>query len=114
MLLLGVPWDSLVPQPNTLFSCSNLRPGLKPLLKSQILQTCLHSVYRLPATESLKSDLSSLTQAPDVNSLPATEPLKSDLSSSKQAPDVNRLPATEPMKSGLPSSKQVPDVMVMP
>ncbi|KAK7797135.1 hypothetical protein U0070_024094 [Myodes glareolus] len=92
---------------------SNLRPGLKPLLKSQILQTCLHSVYRLPATESLKSDSSSLTQAPDVNRLPATEPLKSDLSSSKQAPDVNRLPATEPMKSDLPSSKQVPDVMVL-
>ncbi|XP_057648199.1 maestro heat-like repeat family member 5 [Chionomys nivalis] len=45
---------------------SNLRPGLKPLLKSQVLQTCLHSVYRLPATEHLQSDLPSSKQAPDV------------------------------------------------
>ncbi|KAM7317160.1 hypothetical protein ACRRTK_023462 [Alexandromys fortis] len=45
---------------------SNLRPGLKPLLKSQVLQTCLHSVYRLPATEHLQSDSPSSKQAPDV------------------------------------------------
>ncbi|XP_041911652.1 maestro heat-like repeat family member 5 [Arvicola amphibius] len=67
---------------------SNLRPGLKPLLKSQVLQTCLHSVYRLPATEHLNSDLPSWSQAPDVNRLPATEPMKSGSPSSKQAPDV--------------------------
>ncbi|CAO2602058.1 Maestro heat-like repeat family member 5 [Lemmus lemmus] len=48
---------------------SNLRPGLKPLLKSQVLQTCLHSVYRLPATETLKSGSPSSKQAPDVNVL---------------------------------------------
>ncbi|XP_040592412.1 maestro heat-like repeat family member 5 isoform X3 [Mesocricetus auratus] len=45
---------------------SNLPPRLKPLLKSQVLQTCLNSVYMLPSTEALRGDSSSLGQAPDV------------------------------------------------
>ncbi|KAM4865422.1 maestro heat-like repeat family member 5 [Thomomys bottae] len=45
---------------------SNLRPSLKPMVKSQVLQTCLHSVYSLPATEALRSSLPPLEPAPDV------------------------------------------------
>ncbi|XP_036063470.1 maestro heat-like repeat family member 5 [Onychomys torridus] len=45
---------------------SNLRPRLTPLLKSQVLKTCLHSVYKLPSTEALKSGSPSLERAPDV------------------------------------------------
>ncbi|CAH7108886.1 Mroh4 [Phodopus roborovskii] len=48
---------------------SNLRPRLKPLLKSQVLQTCLHSVYKLPSTEALRSSAPSLEQALDVTVL---------------------------------------------
>ncbi|MEJ1271646.1 maestro heat-like repeat family member 4 [Cricetulus griseus] len=48
---------------------SNLRPRLKPLLKSQVLQTCLHSVYKLPSTEALRSGSPSLEPAPDVTVL---------------------------------------------
>uniref|UniRef100_A0A8C8SYS5 Maestro heat-like repeat family member 4 n=1 Tax=Peromyscus maniculatus bairdii TaxID=230844 RepID=A0A8C8SYS5_PERMB len=45
---------------------SNLRPRLTPLLKSQVLKTCLHSVYKLPSTEALKSGSPSLERAPDI------------------------------------------------
>ncbi|XP_040350511.1 maestro heat-like repeat family member 5 isoform X2 [Herpailurus yagouaroundi] len=48
---------------------SNLRPGLKPMVKSQILQTCLQSLYRLPPTETLRSSLPPLDVAPDVTVL---------------------------------------------
>uniref|UniRef100_A0A8D2JRA3 Maestro heat-like repeat family member 5 n=1 Tax=Sciurus vulgaris TaxID=55149 RepID=A0A8D2JRA3_SCIVU len=44
---------------------SNLRPSLKPLVKSRILQTCLQSVYLLPPTEELKSKSPPLEPAPD-------------------------------------------------
>ncbi|KAM4823047.1 maestro heat-like repeat family member 5 [Urocitellus parryii] len=45
---------------------SNLRPSLKPLVKSRILQTCLRSVYLLPPIEELKSKSPPLEPAPDV------------------------------------------------
>uniref|UniRef100_A0A667HVN4 Maestro heat like repeat family member 7 n=1 Tax=Lynx canadensis TaxID=61383 RepID=A0A667HVN4_LYNCA len=45
---------------------SDLRPGLKPMVKSQILQTCLRSLYTLPPTETLRSSLPPLDVAPDV------------------------------------------------
>ncbi|XP_047697651.1 maestro heat-like repeat family member 5 isoform X6 [Prionailurus viverrinus] len=48
---------------------SNLRPGLKPMVKSQILQTCLQSLYTLPPTETLRSSLPPLDVAPDVTAL---------------------------------------------
>ncbi|XP_053064209.1 maestro heat-like repeat family member 5 isoform X7 [Acinonyx jubatus] len=48
---------------------SNLRPGLKPMVKSQILQTCLQSLYMLPPTETLRSSLPPLDVAPDVMAL---------------------------------------------
>ncbi|XP_044905897.1 maestro heat-like repeat family member 5 isoform X5 [Felis catus] len=48
---------------------SNLRPGLKPMVKSQILQTCLQSLYTLPPTETLRSSLPPLDVAPDVTEL---------------------------------------------
>ncbi|XP_052016456.1 maestro heat-like repeat family member 5 [Apodemus sylvaticus] len=35
---------------------SNLRPRFKPLLKSQVLKTCLQSVYLLPPSKDMKSD----------------------------------------------------------
>ncbi|XP_070078070.1 maestro heat-like repeat family member 5 isoform X14 [Equus caballus] len=45
---------------------SNLRPSLKPTVKSKILQTCLQSLYSLPPTETLKRKLPPLEAAPDV------------------------------------------------
>ncbi|MBZ3881255.1 Maestro heat-like repeat family member 5 [Sciurus carolinensis] len=48
---------------------SNLRPSLKPLVKSRILQTCLQSVYLLPPTEELKSKSPPMEPAPDVMAL---------------------------------------------
>nr|XP_026258855.1 maestro heat-like repeat family member 5 [Urocitellus parryii] len=48
---------------------SNLRPSLKPLVKSRILQTCLRSVYLLPPIEELKSKSPPLEPAPDVMAL---------------------------------------------
>ncbi|XP_053752050.1 maestro heat-like repeat family member 5 isoform X2 [Panthera pardus] len=48
---------------------SNLRPSLKPMVKSQILHTCLQSLYRLPPTETLRSSLPLLDVAPDVTAL---------------------------------------------
>ncbi|XP_051016484.1 maestro heat-like repeat family member 5 [Acomys russatus] len=45
---------------------SHLPPRLKPMLKSQVLQTCLQSMYMLPSPEALKSGSPSLEQAPDV------------------------------------------------
>nr|XP_044636990.1 maestro heat-like repeat family member 5 isoform X2 [Equus asinus] len=47
-------------------SSSNLRPSLKPTVKSKILQTCLQSLYSLPPTETLKRKLPPLEAAPDV------------------------------------------------
>uniref|UniRef100_A0A8C8WAR8 Maestro heat-like repeat family member 5 n=1 Tax=Panthera leo TaxID=9689 RepID=A0A8C8WAR8_PANLE len=48
---------------------SNLRPSLKPMVKSQILHTCLQSLYTLPPTETLRSSLPPLDVAPDVTAL---------------------------------------------
>nr|XP_027804136.1 maestro heat-like repeat family member 5 [Marmota flaviventris] len=48
---------------------SNLRPSLKPLVKSRILQTCLQSVYLLPPIEDLKSKSPLPEPAPDVMAL---------------------------------------------
>ncbi|XP_045309423.1 maestro heat-like repeat family member 5 isoform X3 [Leopardus geoffroyi] len=48
---------------------SNLRPSLKPVVKSQILQTCLRSLYTLPPTETLRSSLPPSDVAPDVTAL---------------------------------------------
>ncbi|CAK7289503.1 Maestro heat-like repeat family member 5 [Vulpes lagopus] len=45
---------------------SKLRPSLKPVVKSRILQTCLQSLYELPPMEMLKSCLPPLDLAPDV------------------------------------------------
>uniref|UniRef100_A0A8D1UBT4 Maestro heat like repeat family member 1 n=1 Tax=Sus scrofa TaxID=9823 RepID=A0A8D1UBT4_PIG len=45
---------------------SQLRPRLKPMVKSRILQTCLQSLYTLPPTEMLKTCLPPLEPAPDV------------------------------------------------
>ncbi|XP_004405643.1 PREDICTED: uncharacterized protein LOC101375189 [Odobenus rosmarus divergens] len=45
---------------------SKLRPSLKPMVKSRILQTCLQSLFMLPPMEKLKSCLPSLDSAPDV------------------------------------------------
>ncbi|KAF3822795.1 hypothetical protein GH733_008169 [Mirounga leonina] len=45
---------------------SNLRPSLKPMVKSRILQTCLQSLFMLPPMEKLKSCLPPLDPAPDV------------------------------------------------
>ncbi|XP_042780029.1 maestro heat-like repeat family member 5 isoform X3 [Panthera leo] len=48
---------------------SNLRPSLKPMVKSQVLHTCLQSLYTLPPTETLRSSLPPLDVAPDVTAL---------------------------------------------
>ncbi|XP_063120729.1 maestro heat-like repeat family member 5 isoform X11 [Rattus norvegicus] len=48
---------------------SNLRPRFKPLLKSQVLKTCLQSVYMLPPSKDLKEDLLSVEQAPNTTLL---------------------------------------------
>ncbi|XP_073748843.1 maestro heat-like repeat family member 5 isoform X1 [Callorhinus ursinus] len=45
---------------------SKLRPSLKPMVKSRILQTCLQSLFMLPPMEKLKSCLPPLDSAPDV------------------------------------------------
>ncbi|XP_035583076.1 maestro heat-like repeat family member 5 isoform X3 [Zalophus californianus] len=45
---------------------SKLRPSLKPVVKSRILQTCLQSLFMLPPMEKLKSCLPPLDSAPDV------------------------------------------------
>uniref|UniRef100_A0A8C6DN60 Maestro heat-like repeat family member 5 n=1 Tax=Moschus moschiferus TaxID=68415 RepID=A0A8C6DN60_MOSMO len=45
---------------------SHLRPQLKPMVKSRILQTCLQSLYNLPPVEMLKTSLPPLELAPDV------------------------------------------------
>uniref|UniRef100_A0A452SV13 Maestro heat like repeat family member 8 n=1 Tax=Ursus americanus TaxID=9643 RepID=A0A452SV13_URSAM len=45
---------------------SKLRPSLQPMVKSQILQTCLWSLFTLPPLEKLKSCLPPLDPAPDV------------------------------------------------
>ncbi|KAM5212205.1 maestro heat-like repeat family member 5 [Hipposideros larvatus] len=44
----------------------SLRPSLKPMVKSRILQTCLQSLYELPPTETLDSCLPPQESAPDV------------------------------------------------
>ncbi|KAG8515448.1 Maestro heat-like repeat family member 5 [Galemys pyrenaicus] len=46
--------------------CSSLRPRLKPVVKSRVLQTCLWTLYTLPAPEKLKGSLPSSAVAPDV------------------------------------------------
>uniref|UniRef100_A0A8C3WJ20 Maestro heat-like repeat family member 5 n=1 Tax=Catagonus wagneri TaxID=51154 RepID=A0A8C3WJ20_9CETA len=46
-------------------SRSQLRPRLKPAVKSRVLQTCLRSLYALPPTETLRSCLPPLALAPD-------------------------------------------------
>uniref|UniRef100_A0A8C7B8Q2 Maestro heat-like repeat family member 5 n=1 Tax=Neovison vison TaxID=452646 RepID=A0A8C7B8Q2_NEOVI len=48
---------------------SSLRPSLKPVVKSQILQTCLQTLFMLPPRERLKSYLPPLNSAPDVQVL---------------------------------------------
>ncbi|XP_047584221.1 maestro heat-like repeat family member 5 isoform X1 [Lutra lutra] len=48
---------------------SSLRPSLKPMVKSQILQTCLQTLFVLPPGEKLKSCLPLLDLAPDVMAL---------------------------------------------
>ncbi|XP_021071819.1 maestro heat-like repeat family member 5 [Mus pahari] len=48
---------------------SNLRPRFKPLLKSQILKTCLQSVYTLPPTKDARNDLFSVEPASDTTLL---------------------------------------------
>ncbi|XP_069847604.1 maestro heat-like repeat family member 5 isoform X3 [Dipodomys merriami] len=48
---------------------SNLRPSLKPVVKSRVLQMCLRSVYSLPPPEALRSSLPPLEPAPDVMAL---------------------------------------------
>ncbi|XP_059024692.1 maestro heat-like repeat family member 5 isoform X4 [Mustela lutreola] len=48
---------------------SSLRPSLKPVVKSQILQTCLQTLFMLPPGERLKSCLPPLDSAPDVLAL---------------------------------------------
>ncbi|XP_016071901.1 PREDICTED: maestro heat-like repeat family member 5 [Miniopterus natalensis] len=45
---------------------SSLRPSLKLMVKSRILNTCLQSLYQLPPTETLKRCLSPLESNPDV------------------------------------------------
>ncbi|XP_073923100.1 maestro heat-like repeat family member 5 [Castor canadensis] len=49
-----------------ILALSNLRPSLKPMVKSKVLQTCLRSLYLLPPTESLRSILPPLEPVPDV------------------------------------------------
>nr|XP_019567741.1 PREDICTED: maestro heat-like repeat family member 5 [Rhinolophus sinicus] len=44
----------------------SLRPSLKPMVKSRILQTCLESLYKLPPTEMLKNCLPPQESVPDV------------------------------------------------
>ncbi|XP_076767614.1 maestro heat-like repeat family member 5 isoform X2 [Arvicanthis niloticus] len=75
--LLGI----LQKEPNSLTTClrqetilviiglSNLRPRFKPMLKSQVLKTCLQSVYMLPPTKDLKNHSLSIEQAPDTTLL---------------------------------------------
>ncbi|XP_028629132.1 maestro heat-like repeat family member 5 [Grammomys surdaster] len=75
--LLGI----LQKEPNSLTTClrqkiilviaglSNLRPIFKPMLKSQVLKTCLQSVYMLPPTKDLKNYSLSIEQAPDTTLL---------------------------------------------
>lgn len=70
VFLLEALWASIAPQPVTLFSCSNLRPRFKPMLKSQVLKTCLQSVYMLPPTKDLKNYSLSIEQAPDTTVMP--------------------------------------------
>ncbi|XP_039088881.1 maestro heat-like repeat family member 5 isoform X3 [Hyaena hyaena] len=61
---------------------SNLRPSLKPMVKSRILQTCLQSLYTLPPTETLRSCLPPMDAVPDVMHV---EPwLESDRSHERQ------------------------------
>ncbi|XP_021039722.1 maestro heat-like repeat family member 5 isoform X4 [Mus caroli] len=48
---------------------SNLRPRFKPLLKSQILKTCLQSVIMLPPAKDSRNDLFSVEQASDTTVL---------------------------------------------
>ncbi|EDL29434.1 uncharacterized protein LOC69439 [Mus musculus] len=48
---------------------SNLRPRFKPLLKSQILKTCLQTVYMLPPAKDSRNDLFSVEQASDTTVL---------------------------------------------
>ncbi|ELW63435.1 HEAT repeat-containing protein 7A [Tupaia chinensis] len=50
---------------------SNLRPCLKPTVKSTILQTCLKSLYTLPPLELPDSSLPPQDPAPDVMVTPA-------------------------------------------
>nr|KAF6395872.1 hypothetical protein HJG59_012431 [Molossus molossus] len=45
---------------------SSLRPSLKPMVKSRILQTCFQSLYQLPPMETMKRCSPSLESAPDV------------------------------------------------
>ncbi|XP_037364257.1 proline-rich protein 36-like [Talpa occidentalis] len=45
---------------------SSLRPRLKPTVKSRVLQTCLWSLYTLPAPEMLKGSLPPMAVVPDV------------------------------------------------
>ncbi|KAF6100213.1 hypothetical protein HJG60_013190 [Phyllostomus discolor] len=45
---------------------SSLRPSLKPVLKSRILQACLQSLYQLPPTEALSRCLPPHKSAADV------------------------------------------------
>lgn len=60
-------------------SSSSLRPSLKPMVKSRILQTCFQSLYGLPPTETLKGCLPPLQSVPNVTVTvllvgPATSP----------------------------------------
>ncbi|KAM5315103.1 maestro heat-like repeat family member 5 [Glossophaga mutica] len=48
---------------------SSLRPSLKPMLKSRILQTCLQSLYQLPPTETPESCLPPPKSTADVTAL---------------------------------------------
>ncbi|XP_037658554.1 maestro heat-like repeat family member 5 [Choloepus didactylus] len=48
---------------------SRLRPHLKPMVKSRILETCLQSVYALPPMELLESSLPPLQPVPDIKTL---------------------------------------------
>ncbi|GAB1299443.1 Maestro heat-like repeat family member 4 [Apodemus speciosus] len=49
---------------------SNLRPRFKPLLKSQVLKTCLQSVYLLPPSKDMKNDSFSVEPASDNTVMP--------------------------------------------
>ncbi|XP_077022760.1 maestro heat-like repeat family member 5 isoform X2 [Tamandua tetradactyla] len=48
---------------------SQLRPHLKPMVKSRVLETCLQSLYMLPPMEMLEKSLPPLKPEPDVKML---------------------------------------------